>query len=338
MTNLNNVNNQSPISSQNPLAAQGVKTLGELIQSQPQLPQFLVDGLLPSAGISILAGKPKDGKSTLVRQLIYCVAMGKDFLNYPVKQGPVLYLALEESEYWVTKHFVDMGASSGAPIHIVFAGKNNTNLPMLIHKLNPALVVIDPLFLYVDVKDGNSYTEVYKEMGKLTSMAAHYQTHILTVHHMKKGLSTGPDSMLGSQGLFGSVHTAIMFETRDNATDRVIHSKQKYGKHMKPTAISFDESTGIYTNSGSVQAQTELEVEVAIEDFIADAGGGVTQDEIIAATKIKRQTVIEVLGRLSNSTLGKSGLGVRGQPFKYSLKTDAADTNTPAQTDSGGVQ
>lgn len=36
--------------------------------------EYLVNQLLPMDGVSILAGKPKDGKSTLARQLIAAVA------------------------------------------------------------------------------------------------------------------------------------------------------------------------------------------------------------------------------------------------------------------------
>ena len=47
-------------------------------------------------GAYILAGAPKIGKSFLVAQLAYHVSLGLPIWGYPVKQGAVLYLALED--------------------------------------------------------------------------------------------------------------------------------------------------------------------------------------------------------------------------------------------------
>ncbi|MBQ2196131.1 MAG: AAA family ATPase, partial [Prevotella sp.] len=55
----------------------------------------LIDGLL-YVGTYLLAGSPKVGKSFLVAQLAYHVSTGQTLWEYPVRQGGVLYLALED--------------------------------------------------------------------------------------------------------------------------------------------------------------------------------------------------------------------------------------------------
>ena len=57
----------------------------------------LIDGLLPS-GTYFLAGAPKVGKSFLVAQFAYHVSTGRPIWGYPVRQGGVLYLALEDDQ------------------------------------------------------------------------------------------------------------------------------------------------------------------------------------------------------------------------------------------------
>ena len=57
----------------------------------------LIDGLLPS-GTYFLAGAPKVGKSFLVAQIAYHVSTGQPLWEYPVHQGGVLYLALEDDK------------------------------------------------------------------------------------------------------------------------------------------------------------------------------------------------------------------------------------------------
>src|ERR1700757_2287388 len=58
---------------------------------------WAVPGLLPE-GFGILAAAPKIGKSWLVLSLGLAVASSTSFLDVPVEQRPVLYLALEDGQ------------------------------------------------------------------------------------------------------------------------------------------------------------------------------------------------------------------------------------------------
>ena len=55
----------------------------------------LIDGLLCS-GTYLFVGAPKMGKSFLMAQLAYHVSLGRPLWGYNVRQGTVLYLALED--------------------------------------------------------------------------------------------------------------------------------------------------------------------------------------------------------------------------------------------------
>lgn len=55
----------------------------------------VIDGLL-YAGTYLFVGAPKVGKSFLMAQIGYHVSTGLDLWDYPVHQGAVLYLALED--------------------------------------------------------------------------------------------------------------------------------------------------------------------------------------------------------------------------------------------------
>ena len=55
----------------------------------------VIEGLLYS-GTYLFAGSPKIGKSFFMSQLGYHVATGTSLWDYPVRQGSVLYLALED--------------------------------------------------------------------------------------------------------------------------------------------------------------------------------------------------------------------------------------------------
>jgi AAA domain len=58
-------------------------------------PVYLVGGLIPRAGLSIVWGAPKCGKSFFTFDLAMNIALGRDYRARRVQQGPVIYLALE---------------------------------------------------------------------------------------------------------------------------------------------------------------------------------------------------------------------------------------------------
>ena len=55
----------------------------------------VIDGLLYS-GTYLFAGAPKVGKSFFMAQLAYHISTGQKLWDYDVRQGTVLYLALED--------------------------------------------------------------------------------------------------------------------------------------------------------------------------------------------------------------------------------------------------
>ena len=63
----------------------------------PKLP--VVDGFL-NCGTYLFVGAPKVGKSFFMAQLAYHVSMGIPLWDYPVRQGSVLYLALEDEDVY----------------------------------------------------------------------------------------------------------------------------------------------------------------------------------------------------------------------------------------------
>src|SRR5262249_59195827 len=86
-----------------------VKTLEDINVSMA--PNYLVKGILPRVGLGVAWGPPKCGKSFLTFDLVMHIACGRPYRGRPVRQGPVIYLALEGSfgfagrvEAWRQRH------------------------------------------------------------------------------------------------------------------------------------------------------------------------------------------------------------------------------------------
>jgi RecA-family ATPase len=56
---------------------------------------YLIKGLLPTAGLAVVWGPPKCGKSFWVLDMLMHVALGRDYRDLRVRQGSVIYCALE---------------------------------------------------------------------------------------------------------------------------------------------------------------------------------------------------------------------------------------------------
>ena len=172
-----------------------LKTLEQLEAESGDDPDvdWLVDGLLPRDGLSLLLAPPKVGKSTLARGL--AVATSGDRTKWLGKQithhGPVIHLALEERIRTVLGHYGRLEADR-ARIHLLYgrpppAGKRPAMLRKAIEALQPALVVVDPLQRWKRISDGNDYSEVTEALTPLIDLARECGTHLMLVHHSREG-------------------------------------------------------------------------------------------------------------------------------------------------------
>lgn len=126
-------------------------TLRQLMDEPAADTQWLVEGLLPTGGFSLMSAKIKVGKSTLARQAALAVARGEPFLGRTTTQGPVIYVAMEEKRDQVPRHFRDMAASGDEPIHIHVAAAPEDAIAWLrrhIERVRPVLAILDPILRF----------------------------------------------------------------------------------------------------------------------------------------------------------------------------------------------
>ena len=214
--------------------------LGDLLDEEDEEVEWLVDDHLPSGGLSMVAAKPKAGKS---RCLALAVARGSDFLNCETSRGSVFYLALEEKRSEVRRHFQAMGATHDDEIFIFCASSPSDGLAQLheaTKKDKPALVIIDPLFRMVRVKDGNDYAQMTAALEPLMALARDTGAHVLAVHHSGKAKRSGGDSVLGSTAIFAAVDTLL--EMKRSNKYRTLSSIQRYGTDLEEITFEFDVS------------------------------------------------------------------------------------------------
>jgi len=288
--------------------------LGELL-SRPVVPvDWVLRGRLAAGSVSIVASKPKVGKSTLARNLALAIARGESFLGWPVKHGPVLYLALEERSEDVAADFRAMGANGSEEILLADAG-TALDVVTILRERKPVLLVVDPLFRLLSVKDEKAYAEMYGALGPLIDIARQTGTHILCLHHSSKlAKAEAIDAPIGSTALGGAVSTLLVM--RRTESYRTLQTVQRIGEDLPETVLQFDAATKRLSLGGS---RENAEVQDVADKILACLNSArLTEPEINEAIEGRNSCKRRALRELAEQgKIVRSGSGKRGDPYHY---------------------
>lgn len=178
----------------------------------------VIEGLLYT-GTYLFAGAPKAGKSFLMMQLAYHVSTGKELWGYPVHQGTVLYLALEDDYRRLQERLYRMfGTESTENLYLsVWAKQLGDGLDEQVQKFvtqhpNTRLVIIDTLQKVRELgEDKYSYANDYEIMSRLKGIADRSKICLLLVHHTRKQQAEDSFDMIsGTNGLLGAADGAFL--------------------------------------------------------------------------------------------------------------------------------
>lgn len=194
-------------------------SLAELMTAELPPPTWIVPGILP-AGLTILSGRPKSGKSFLALQLALAVVSGGSFLDKQMAEGSCLYIALEDSEGRLQRRLRVWGAAPHLPMQVELAWPSlaGDGLGMLleaIDQLRPHLVVVDTLSRAFATNarrlDWNDAGDVTSVLAPLQTAAIERDVAVICVDHQRKpaGMAASPiDDLIGSSAKSGVLDTA----------------------------------------------------------------------------------------------------------------------------------
>jgi len=295
--------------------------LSDLLKEPDELVSWLVEGLLPAGGFSVIAAKPKVGKSTIVRELVLAISRGETFLDKPVSKGSVVYYALEEKKSEVKRHFQDMGADGNEEIYIYTGGTPVDAIQQIkkvVEDIKPVLIAIDPLFKLTKIKDGNSYAEVTQALEPLLRLARDTGTHVLCVHHTNKGQAQGGDAVLGSTAIFSSVDTLLIMKRHEDY--RTILTIQRYGEDLPETTLHFNKDSRTIKIGKPKQEEDIDSLKEAIINFLSSQSEPVIKSVIMEGVEGRDVNKRKALAKLiEDRKVFREGEGGKGDPFKYAM-------------------
>ncbi len=303
--------------------------LAELLAEPKENVAYICEALLPAGGTSILAARPKVGKSTLARTLALCVARGESFLGRPCTQGNVVWLALEEKRGELARQFCELGCSDEAIEFFCGRAPDKLIEPLreYVERLKPALIVLDPLIRAARAKDLNDYSEVSAIIEPFTFIARETGTHLMFLHHTPKS----GDDPLGSTTLFGSVDTLLVLKKGVDGR-RTIKSTQRYGIDLEETVLE-RETTGFISATGTRRETDNRDAQARIIEFLESQDEPVDEGCIRENVEVRHSIAVEALrGLVKDNAVERRGSGKKGDPYCYSLPAKMLVPEVPAYT------
>ncbi|MGU3536795.1 AAA family ATPase [Methylobacterium sp. A54F] len=204
-------------------------------------PTWLIEGLLPASGFGVVFGAPKSGKSFLLADALFHVAMGRSWAGREVMQGVVVYITGEGVEgfkrrlvamrrhYHVEGHRIpflmvpvapDLGHASGDDLALV----EDVRAYLATMGSPPVrAIAIDTLARTMKGADENAAKDMTTFVDNCERIGTAFGCIVLGVHHAGKDVAKGSR---GSNALDGAVDVMWSVEKGEAGSIATIH-------HMK---------------------------------------------------------------------------------------------------------
>lgn len=229
-------------------------TAQRLMDTEFAPPRWAVPGVI-CEGLSLLAGPPKVGKSWLSLGLALIVAGGgRAFGKIPVRPGPVLYLALEDTprrlKARIGKLLGEDRPPSGLDIAtewpVMPAGGDLAIAAWLDAHPAARLVVVD---VFAKVRGAvpagmSAYDADYAAVGRIKRVADAYGVAVVLVHHVRKAASDDfLQEVSGTNGIAGAADATLVLKRPRGQAEGVLHIT---GRDVEETEIALtrDNDTG----------------------------------------------------------------------------------------------
>jgi hypothetical protein len=284
----------------------GLITAADLQTKQFKPVRIILPGLFPE-GVTILAGKPKVGKSWFVLDVSLAVADENRFVlgdTRPV-HGNALYLALEDNErrlHWRIKKIIqnEKGWPKPLAIHTEWKRMDQGGLEDIEGWIksveNPRLISIDTLAKIrpAGLSREQAYAADYRAIEGLQKLAGQYQVGIVVNHHLRKAPSEDDplDEVSGTLGLTGSADTVVVMKRHSGMVKIYVRGRDiEEGEY----AAEFNKDTCRWRLVGEADEVFRSEQRQAIATALKEANRPMSVADIMAATERRDRNATEVL-------------------------------------------
>jgi len=295
-------------------AKPNIFSLKELLSWELPPTRWAIPEILPE-GLTLLAGKPKLGKSWLALSAALSIAAGGVVLSaQPVTQGDVLYLALEDNARRLQARARQLLVSTtSVPCGIDFAldwprlGEGGLASLEDYLKKHPGLrlVVIDTWARIAPPsgeRRSSQYEGDYEALIPLKRLADTYHVSILAVHHLRKtGSSDVLDEITGSIGMTGAVDGTLILKRERGQTEATLFVTGRDIEREQQLAMSFDATTALWIATGNADEVGRTRARQEILDLLSEQPEGMSPRETAEALEKNYHTTRSLLRKMEEA-------------------------------------
>lgn len=296
---------------------QSLMTAEELLNMELPTTKWVIANLIP-AGLSLLAGPPKIGKSYLLLKL------AKDITD---EGGTVFYFAGEDSLALLQSRMKQLGIEGNDRLCIVCGRDGQLAKPneylqkirqlMLAREFDAVFLDNMELVLPDRAKQSDDYAYFYKHLPEWAALAAQENTAIVMTHHTTKETREDPfKSILGSQAIIGCCDSVFVLERGSQANQFSLHATGKFSvdavHNLKKDGPVFE-----FDGSARMAKLKQNSGQFKVYEYVRE-NPHCTQKEILNNLGLLKQNISRDIAKLITRGLisGNASIG-------YSIITDA---------------
>ncbi|MFD1987981.1 AAA family ATPase [Mesorhizobium newzealandense] len=271
----------------------GTFTAAALQQMRFPEAKYAVPGLIPE-GLTILAGRPKLGKSWMAFEIAAAISANRICLgSYEPEQGDVLYAAMEDNPRRLQRRLDKiLPALNGAwPDRLTLTtswrrldkGGVDDIAEWARNAGNPRLVILDTLAGVKPIRTQQGYELDYAALEGLHRLANDIGMAIVVLHHTRKMEAEDPlDTVSGTLGLAGCADTIMVIARNSQGTTLYIRGRDvEEAEH----ALTFDKASCRWAIVGAAAEVHRSEQRGAILAALESSDEPMGPQDIAAATR-----------------------------------------------------
>lgn len=307
----------------------------ELLASVPPEPPWVMEGYLAANGLTVLAGKPKAGKSTLGAAIAKAVCgSASEFLGRRVMTGPVVYVSEEGAATLAHKvagdtlRIATRDTAWPRPdwVPLIAAAKSEAQ------RVGAVLLVFDTFAFWAGLgpeseKDAGAVQAAMEPLVGATRAGI----AVLLIVHARKGGGEDGDAVRGSSALAGAADIVLELDRvpDGSARQRKVLALSRYPQTPGVLVVDHDASNGSWrvigegTDRGDAR---DIGSRTALLDALAN--GELTRKELEEVTGKKSvgwHSTMEQL--IASGDVVRLGAGVKGDAHRFRIVPAVSEQN-----------
>lgn len=324
--------------------------LATLIEHAPPEPPWKLAGFVAESAITLVAGRPKVGKSTTVLALIAALVRGDAFLGLSTAASGVLLLTEERCDTLAEKARALQLVSfrqplspkapetNFAPIHVLMRhDAGATAWPEIVRQAiaycagqELGVLVVDTFDRWTGLRgDAENAAGSVNEALEPLQYAAAAGLAVLLVSHQRKSSGEFGEAVRGSNALTGGVDIVVELERPSRALQlgaqaRVLHAVSRFSSTPDELYLELDDERGFELIEHPELRRADSERARVLDD-VDTRDEPASADEIAEKLELEKRAVRRYLRELfENELVCRTGAGKKGDPFLWRARNEGA--------------